>query len=405
MSFSSRKYYLIGLFNLVIVALLGSVMRYKIGFDFPYLNQKYILHSHSHFAFAGWVTHVLFVMLTDYLQNKKLPVSHARYMIWVNLLCAYGMLVSFMIQGYGAVSITFSTLSIFGGYYYAFHFWKSVRNQIPKDPQVKWFLAGLFFQTLSSIGTFYLAYMMASHQFNQTLYLGSVYFYLHFQYSGWFFFAIMGLWVTAVSKNPGYRDDPRIFTAFVTACIPAFLLSVLWIELPWYVYWLPLVSVTLQLTGLYRLFIQVKSQYNYLVENWSLLTRILWAAAFFALVIKLLLQAGSVIPEISKLAFGFRSIVIAYLHLVLLAFTTLFLIGYGHVQGWLKETNATKASILLFCVGVFTNELFLMIQGMAGFVYIVVPYLNETLLAVSLVMFVSLFCFLLLQKMVKSNTL
>ena len=33
------------LFNLVIVALLGVLMRYKIGFEFPYLNQKYLLHE------------------------------------------------------------------------------------------------------------------------------------------------------------------------------------------------------------------------------------------------------------------------------------------------------------------------------------------------------------------------
>lgn len=405
MQFSYRNFFLIGLFNLVLAAFLGSVMRYKIGFDFPYLNQKFILHAHSHFAFAGWVSHVLFVMLTDYLEQKKMPVVHARAMILANLFCAYGMLISFMIQGYGAVSITFSTLSVFAGYYFTFNFLKTVRKQADPDPVVKWFSAGLFFQVLSSAGTFYLAYMMATHQFHQGLYLGSVYFYLHFQYSGWFFFTIMGLWVMAMTKNPGFREDPRVFNAFFAACIPAFLLSVLWADLPWYLYWLPVTAVILQLIALYRFVEQVKSQYVFISEHMSVVTRILFFSAFLALIIKLLLQAGSVIPEISKLAFGFRSIVIAYLHLVLLAFTTLFLIGFGFMKGWLQETKAAKTAILVFCAGVFANEVFLMIQGMAGFAYIVVPYLNEILFAVSIVLFVSVAGLFISQQSVKNNTL
>ena len=43
----------ISLFSLLVVALLGVLMRYKIAFELPYLAQKNIQHAHSHFAFAG----------------------------------------------------------------------------------------------------------------------------------------------------------------------------------------------------------------------------------------------------------------------------------------------------------------------------------------------------------------
>ena len=46
----------------------------------------------------------------------------------------------------------------------------------------------------------------------------------------------------------------------------------------------------------------------------------------FALSAKFLLQLGSTIPALSQLGFGFRPIVIAYLHLVLLAVISLFLL-------------------------------------------------------------------------------
>ena len=55
--------------------------------------------------------------------------------------------------------------------------------------------------------------------------------------------------------------------------------------------------------------------------------RIILTLSFLALTIKFMLQSGSVIPSLSTLAFGFRPIVIGYLHLVLLGFTTLFLLG------------------------------------------------------------------------------
>ncbi|WP_300602344.1 hypothetical protein [Niabella sp.] len=35
-----------GLLNLALVALYGTLMRYKIAFDFPYLQQKYLAYAH-----------------------------------------------------------------------------------------------------------------------------------------------------------------------------------------------------------------------------------------------------------------------------------------------------------------------------------------------------------------------
>ena len=43
----------IAVINLAIVAVLGTVMRYKIGFALPFLDQKFLQESHSHFAFTG----------------------------------------------------------------------------------------------------------------------------------------------------------------------------------------------------------------------------------------------------------------------------------------------------------------------------------------------------------------
>ncbi|HEX7691067.1 MAG TPA: hypothetical protein VF408_01695, partial [Sediminibacterium sp.] len=106
--------------------------------------------------------------------------------------------------------------------------------------------------------------------------------------------------------------------------------------------------------------------------------------------IKLLLQLVSVLPALSKLAFGFRPVVIGYLHLVLLAVISLSLLGYCLALGALKINRPLRAGITLLVAGILLNELVLMIQGMAAMYYRYIPYLNEMLLGVAAIIFVSL---------------
>ncbi|MBK9254239.1 MAG: hypothetical protein IPM42_01995 [Saprospiraceae bacterium] len=379
--------------NLIIVATLGVIMRYKIGFQFPYLEQKYLLHAHSHFAFAGWVSHIIFTMLVFFLKEQlPQPLKHKKYnfLIISNLICAYGMLFSFMVQGYGAVSISFSTLSILVGYAFAWFYFQDLKNVPANHPSKNWFKAALLFNILSSAGTFYLAYMMVTKQIDQHAYLASVYFYLHFQYSGWFFFAMMGLLITKLNQSPVFVYDRAIFKYFFIACFPAFFLSVLWLKLPLYIYSFTILAVILQLFGLLKFILLLRKNFSYIFTQWIKPVRIILGLSLIALVIKILLQAGSIFPDISDLAFGFRSIVIAYLHLVLLGITTLFLLGFLLLNGYIRQIKMAINGLILFCIGVFANELVLTIQGVASFGYILIPHLNLMLLLISLFMWISM---------------
>ena len=114
------------LLNLLLVAAIGVVLRYKIAFYFPWIDQKHLLHAHSHFAFSGWVSHLLMVLLVRYLVQQSITGTWRMYRLLINanLVCAYGMLFSFSWQGYGMLSISFSTASIFISYVFAVQFWK-----------------------------------------------------------------------------------------------------------------------------------------------------------------------------------------------------------------------------------------------------------------------------------------
>ncbi len=110
-----------------------------------------------------------------------------------------------------------------------------------------------------------------------------------------------------------------------------------------------------------------------------------------------MLQLGSTIPAVSKLAYGFRPIVIAYLHLILLAVFSLFLISYSHVNGFLAENKTTAKGLVTIAVGVFLNEFVLLIQGVAAFSYTAVPYVNETLLVVAAIIMLGILILLFSQ--------
>ncbi len=390
---STKDWIKIGIINFLIVGTLGVLMRYKIGFEFPYFDQKQLLHAHSHFAFAGWITHVLYVLLVRFLKvNARESVHYGKYnrLIWANIITAYGMLFSFAMQGYGVVSITFSTASILINYLFTIQYWKDLNQNRVVHPSTNWFKAALIFGVLSSLGTFVLAYMMATKHITQNLYLASVYFYLHFQYSGWFFFSIMGLFLSKLSLLPTFVYDKKLFQFFFIACFPAYMLSILWLDLPIILYIFVILAALLQFAGLYKLIVLIKSNLKQIQEQWHKTAIWVLGLSFLALVIKLTLQGGSTIPEISRLAFGFRSIVIAYLHLVLLAFTSLFLVGFLFSKELIPNTKMSRLSVMLLATGVFLNEFVLMIQGVASFSYIMIPYLNEVLFIISLFLFVSI---------------
>lgn len=376
------------LINLCIVALLGVLMRYKIGFEFPYLDQKKVQHSHSHFAFAGWISHTLMVLMVYFLQSKLKDFEGNKYkkVIIANLICSYGMLIFFIIQGYALASILFSTTSLFVSYYFSYLYFKDLKI-LESDVASNWFKASLWFNILSSAGTFYLAFMMATKHVIQDLYLSSIYFYLHFQYNGWFFFAAMGLLFGYL--NIQKTEHPFIKTSFymfAISCIPAYLLSVLWLKIPVWLYIIAIITGIIQIYTWFKLLFILIQKRKKSLENQSSIVKYTLLFAGLALSLKLILQVAITIPIVSDWAYGFRPIIIAYLHLVLLAIFSLFLLFYIYSQRFFEVTNAVKFGLTVFLIGVLLNEFLLGIQGLAAINYILIPYINEMLFATALVL-------------------
>ena len=382
------KWIKITILSLLMVSFLGLIMRYKICFEFSLLDQKKIQHSHSHFAFAGWVSQALMFLLV-YVLNKKIVQKNIfkKYsvLLWLNLFLAYAMLISFIIYGYNLISIFFSTSSLIVSYAFSYQYFKDIKENNLTELVIKWFKASLIFNVISSFGTYYLAYMMITKNFNQDLYLASVYYYLHFQYNGWFLMACLGLFYYFFKI-----EESKITIWFqkitIWVCIPTYILSLLWFEIPIFIYIITVASILVQTTFWFLFYFKTKNKI--FIEN--LLLRNIFSFITFSLSLKFILQLLSVIPALSKFAFGSRAVIIAYLHLVLLAIISLFLLFVFFNFFKIKYNKRALTSFKFFCIGVFFNEFVLALQGLASVKYISIPFVNEILLFIAIVLFISI---------------
>ena len=389
---SLHKWVSVAFFNLMLVAFLGCLLRYKIAYSLPFLDQKFILNAHSHFAFSGWVTQALMALLVKLLSDKTGTNAFKKFnwILWANVLAAYGMLLTFPFQGYATGSIIFSTTSVFAGYAFAFTYWKEL-NKIPTSVDILFLKSALFFNVLSSVGTFTLATLMISGSSFQDLYVASIYFFLHFQYNGWFLFSCMGLLCSSLIKYgvPEEKLKPA-FYLFVSACIPAYLLSALWIPMPMWVYVLVALAGVAQLVGWGMMVQSIRKNLGKLKARVNRFTQTLFFLCAIAYTLKLVLQAASAIPSLSYLTYGFRPIVIGYLHLVLLGVVSLFITSYSINNNYLMLNKTRKNGVMIFVAGIIINEAFLMLQGIGDLTYVSIPYIDEELLAAALILFLGL---------------
>ena len=395
-TFNTRQWIRIALINFFVVALAGIALRYKINFALPQLNQKNLLHAHSHFAFTGWVAVALMALMVYYLQQQKLITNYKKY-FWIllaNSITAYGMLITFLFQGYAFYSISFSTISLFISYFFIFHYWRDLK-QVKDDSYAPWWFKGsLILWAISSLGAFTLAFLMANQITIQEYYFSAIYFFLHFQYNGWFLFACFGL-LFSYFQTKGFLTlleiNRKLFLMMAITVLPTYFLSILWLNLP------KLLHVIADISGLLQILILiyfVRLLKNINKNNPGKLTsttRYLWILASTAFIIKIVLQMLSIVPGLSPYAFGFRPIVIGYLHLSFLGIISFFILGF--INQVFSETHrrVSKAGVILFVVGVLLQEVVLMLQGVEALELEPLPYANLILFYTAILMGTGLF--------------
>ena len=393
-----RIWFKTALFNLFIAACIGALLRYAFVEEISWLKFQYWLHAHSHIAMLGWVYLGLFSLFVhSFLPEAKQKSKFYNRLFWFTQFTIAGMLVAFSLEGYSGWAITFSTLHVLLSYVFVRRFWKDLNvtcghlNESYSRPSVIFVRAAMLFMLLSTLALWTLSLVISSGKTGSAVYYGTIQFYLHFQFNGWFIFSVLGL-LFKLFEEKNVSLPARLIKIFygllVISCIITFALAVTWSTPLPFLFFVNSIGVTIQLGALIVFILIVKPIWNdikTLLPTWIL---ILFLMALLSFVLKILIQAVVVIPHLATMAYTIRNYVVGFLHLLLLGVVTCFLLGYGSYKDLLKlESIWSKIGIVLFMGGFLLSESILFIQGSMfwgtmGFL----PYYYEVLFGVTLVL-------------------
>lgn len=364
-----NKWLSVSLVNLSVVALLGLILRSKILFSIPFLDFKSVLHAHSHFAFGGWITLALLTLMSyELLPAEKVRKKIYNYLLASIWLCSIGILVSFLYQGYGAYSITFSTIFIIITYTFTFIFCRDMVKSDSTQTIKLLSISALIFLVISSVGPFTLAYLLVNKIPDTVLYKDAIYTYLHLQYNGFFTLSVFALLFNKIAPSLSKKPLRRFHTfswLLALSVIPSMFLSYLW-HYPQL--WLKIIAVIgcISMIACTAYFLSLAYSMRTIRSGLTRQAVHVGLIAMAAFLLKMIFQSMTIIPSLGPLVFSNRPIIIGFLHMVLLGFVSLYLLAHFIQAEILYTDRYSMISMWVFCTGVIMNEVILMFQGLEG---------------------------------------
>ncbi len=365
--------------NFAVLTVFGVLLRCLQLYDLPFLDYQYILHAHSHFAFAGWMFFAIALLLAQTITGGQ-HTPGFKYMFIAGLISAYGMLISFSLQGYQLVPIIFSTLFVVVTYRFTY---LALQGTTLKDAVseigFKLIKGALIFLCLSSLGPFAVGPLAALGLKNSPYYQDAIYFYLHFQMNGFMFLGSLGLLAAASLTKPLSKHSMVWLDLFIYSTIPLYFIFTLWDKPNGTIGMLASLGSGLNLLSWIMLGLNFRknfSQFSFLVK-----------AAMVAATLKIVFQVLVCVPFIGNWTFLNRNLIIGYIHLLTLGIIMPIIIDQFISKGFLKAGKLLTITnwFYLLCVILYLTLLF--IQPLLTLFSVTIPHYQ-------LVLF--LLCFLFL---------
>jgi hypothetical protein len=360
---SVKKQILISLFYFMIASSLGVLLRL---FPITSVNAtyKYLVHTHSHIALLGWV-YIALTALIFHLCIKKDVQKKYSILFWCTQITIVGMLISFPITGYALFSIIFSTLFLICSYWFYIFFKKN--NTCKKaNYSYKFINTSLLFMVFSSIGPWALGIIMNTLGNTSHWYKNAIYFYLHFQYNGWFIFCLLGIFFFFLEKKRINIDKKTISSFYrylIISCLLTLFLSFLWMNPPKYILVLSTLGVIYQLIALlkfHQILITIKSKTS---QNLTPFLYQLLRFVYVLFIIKIILQFLSDIPYFSILISQIIDFVIGYLHLIFLGLVSLSLFVF---LNYFKLLKLSEFWVKIYLLGFIMSEVLICYKGFSN---------------------------------------
>jgi len=387
----------------IITILLGLSLRVSYIAD-VFFNIRHVTHSHSHIGLLGWIYTILSSLICQYFLRET---DRKPYFILFlcTQFCILGMLFSFPFGGYFLYSIIFSSLFIICTYWFSIFFLKrskkynfirfsiskSVDAEHDKPLSLKFVHWGIYFLILSSIGIWLLPIAIVKAGKGSDWYNSALYFFLHFQYNGWFLAVLFGLLVGEI-EHKSLLNSKRLKGAlynFVIGTIGSVTLSWVGFFNEPILYIIGNISGFLLLASifeLYRAYMQLEKP-AFLMQMFLLLCMLKTIFMFL----------GS-FPWIAEVVLPNREFVISYLH-----FTFLGVIGFGVLHFLEKNLHIHFPywSLSLYTTAFVGSEILITYKGIAILCELFVPDNYYLLLVVFSSLFfiaVGYWCYIIFRK-------
>ena len=358
---NNRFLYFYGLALFILSALTGLFIRYNFVFPTSFFSYQNFLQSHSHVAFLGWgyitTTAAIYYFFSSRLLKK--PVKYAFFTILVSVTL---MLISFPLGGYKIFSIVLLVIFGFASYIVSFDILKFLKEKSISNKFIKF---GIYYYVISSLATWFLPYVMIT-QGKTDLYYNTVYFYLHFLYNGFFVFALFGIFFKILEEKQikfSEKFANHFYLFLNIACLPAYLLSVLWSSNNLILNGIGFIAAMLQfISFIYFLSLLLKINLNAYFSK--LMVFLIW---FFVVSysFKVLSQVVSAFPYIVEKSLALKPyFIIGYLHLFTLGFLSVFLIFIvTQMKKFSFNGIFSKIALAVFLISVIFTEVLLFFQG------------------------------------------
>ena len=394
----------IALLNFLIAASIGALLRFAFVEEVGWLKFRNFMHAHSHVAMLGWLYLAFYSFLIGiFLRPEQQAARFYNRLFWVTQLSVIGMLFTFPFFGYQGPSGAVSFLHVVCSFLFVWRLWKDL-DKVGEGHlfSVKLVKTALLFMMLSAVGIFSLMVFGMGHFRHSGLFYMSVQFFLHFQFNGWFLFALLGLFFKMM-EDQGLKCPPGQLKAFfwllVLAGFLTYALAVAWSEPHFGVFAVNSVGVLVQLAALVVLLRLLWPKRREIMAPFDGWVKALLLIALVSLAVKMLVQTAVALPFVATAAYTIRNYVIGFFHLILLGMTTSFLLGFGIRENVFSDRSLfAKLGLGCWVVGFLGSEALLFLQGTLlwaamGFL----PYYYEMLFGISVLIPVGVGLFLMGQ--------
>jgi hypothetical protein len=398
MIYKNRKDFIVSsvLILFLIASFYGLIIRWSFTFPTEVINYKNVLQAHSHVAFLGWGYIASLVLIKNlFIKDKQESLKFYNILINIIIVVVFLILISFPLVGYKFFSIVL--LSAFGivSYIISFQLLKNIKG---KSISVKLIRFGIYYYLLSSLATWFLAFVIIT-QGKSILYYNTIYFYLHFLYNGYFVFVLFGLLFKlfeSQSISISTKHQSQFFIFLNIACVPAYTLSILWSNVSIVFNFIGFLASILQLISLIYLIKILLKIINNL--NWTYISKLLLKISIISYILKICIQIISAFPYIVTQSLALKHyFIIGYLHLFTLGFMTsmLFLLLI-QIKKLEIQSGVSKIGTFTFLIGVIGTEFLLFYQGFLYlFKFNAIKFYNFEMLFFSFLLVIGLLLMLL----------